>query len=223
MLLGGMAELAEKNDRVLSPAEIEEKSFRILEGLMEGFDAPAPVREVVMRVAHATTEAEWAKTFRFSPGAVESGAAALLRGAPVITDVEMVRAGIRRSALERTESPVLCFLNDPDVAEDAKRRGATRAAAAMRKALPLMDGAVVAIGNAPTALFEVCDLVKKGLCRPGLVVGVPVGFVGAAESHEELTTLDCPWITVPGPRGGSAAAAAVVNAIIRIAERERGK
>ncbi|MGI6783687.1 MAG: precorrin-8X methylmutase [Aminivibrio sp.] len=215
--------MTEKNDRFLTPAEIEAKSFRILEGLMEDFHAPAPVREVVMRVAHATTEVEWAKTFRFSPGAVESGVAALLRGAPVITDVEMVRAGIRRSALERTESPVLCFLNDPDVAGDAKRRGVTRAAAAMRKAQPLMDGAIVAIGNAPTALFEVCDLVKKGLCRPDLVVGVPVGFVGAAESHEELMTLDCPWITVPGPRGGSAPAAAAVNAIIRLAERERGE
>ncbi|MGI6253444.1 MAG: precorrin-8X methylmutase [Aminivibrio sp.] len=211
--------MTEKHDRFLSPAAIEEKSFRILEGLMSGFSAPPLIRETVMRVAHATTEVEWAKTFRFSPGAVESGAAALRRGAPIITDVEMVRVGIRRSAAERTGSPVLCFLNDPDVAEDARRGGATRARAAMRKALPLLDGAIVAIGNAPTALFEVCDLVIKGLCRPDLIVGVPIGFVGAAESHEELMTLDCPWITVPGPKGGSAAAAAVVNAIIRIAGR----
>jgi len=115
---------------------------------------------------------------------------------------------------------VLCLHNDTGVAEDAKRAAATMATAAMRKALPLLDGSIVAIGNAPTALFEVCDLVKKGLCRPALVVGIPVGFVGAAESHDETAALACPWITAPGPRGGSPVAAAIVNALIRLAEKE---
>lgn len=210
----------EKPDRFLSPGEIEKKSFRILEGLLGEYSGSPAEREVVLRIAHATTEVEWAKTFRFSPDAVVSGVEALRSGAPVITDVEMVRAGIRRSALERTGSPVLCFLNDADVAEDAKRAATTRARAAMRKALPLLDGSIVAIGNAPTALFEVCDLVKKGLCKPALVVGIPVGFVGAAESHDETVTLDCPWITAPGPKGGSPIAAAIVNALIRLAEKE---
>ena len=209
----------EKPDRFLSPKEIEKKSFSILEELMGHYGGAPFEREVVLRVAHATTEVEWAKTLRFSPGAVETALSALRRGAPVIADVEMVRAGIRASALERWGNPVLCFLNDPDVAEDARRGNTTRARAAMRKALPLMDGAIVAIGNAPTALFEVCDMVRKGLCRPDLVAGVPVGFVGAAESHHELTTLDIPWITVPGPKGGSPVAAAIVNAIIAIFAR----
>jgi len=207
----------EKPDRFLSPEEIEKKSFGILENLMGDYSGTASEREVVLRIAHATTDVEWAKTFLFSPGAVESGIEAIRRGAPIITDVEMVRAGIRRSAAERTGSAVLCFLNDADVAEDAKHRKTTRARAAMRKALPLLDGAVVAIGNAPTALFEVCDMVEKGLCIPALVAGIPVGFVGAAESHDELTTLDCPWITHAGPRGGSAAAAAIINAVTRLA------
>ena len=118
---------------------------------MGDYSGTAEEREVVLRIAHATTDVEWAKTFLFSPGAVESGIEAIRRGAPIITDVEMVRSGIRRSAAERTGSPVLCFLNDADVAEEAKRRHTTRARAAMRKALPLLDGAVVAIGNAPTA------------------------------------------------------------------------
>jgi precorrin-8X/cobalt-precorrin-8 methylmutase len=208
---------AAKHDRDLSPSEIEKKSFRILEELLGDFESPFGIREVIKRVAHATTDVEWAKTFRFSPGAVDSGIEAIRRGAPIVTDVEMVRAGIRRSALERSGSKVFCFLNDSDVAERAKAEGSTRARLALRKALPLLDGAVVAIGNAPTALFELCDLVRRGACRPALVVGVPIGFVGAAESHEELTGIDCPWITVPGPKGGSPAAAAVVNAIIRLA------
>ena len=220
-------EAVRKRDRDLSPSEIEEKSFRILEGLLGDFQAPAPEREVMKRVAHATTDVEWAKTFRFSPNAVQAGIEAVRRGAPVVTDVEMVSAGVRRSAAEARRfrnaqdgNETLCFLNDPDVAEEAKRSGTTRARLAMRKALPYLDGAIVAIGNAPTALFEVCDLIRRGECRPALVVGVPIGFVGAAESHDELASLDCEWITASGPKGGSPVAAAVVNAIIRLALKD---
>ena len=121
-----------KRDRDLSPSEIEEKSFRILEGLLGDFQAPAPEREVMKRVAHATTDVEWAKTFRFSPNAVQAGIEAAWRGAPVVTDVEMVSAGVRRSAAEARRfrnaqdgNETLCFLNDPDVAEEAKRNGTT--------------------------------------------------------------------------------------------------
>ena len=233
-------ETAQKHDRDLSPMEIEEKSFRILEGLLGDFEAPPAVREVIKRIAHATTDVEWAKTFRFSPGAVEAGIEAIRRSAPIVTDVEMVRAGIRGSASAPRDFPrcessdatsppetpasqngseVLCFLNDPDVVEAAKRSRTTRSRLAMRKALPRLDGAIIAIGNAPTALFEVCDLIRRGACHPALVVGVPIGFVGAAEAHEELASLDCDWITVSGPKGGSPVAAAAVNAIIRLAGR----
>lgn len=215
-----MDEHTEKNDRFLSPVEIERKSFRILEGLLGEFQASPAEREVVKRIAHATTDVEWAKTFLFSEGAVESGVAAIRQGAPIITDVEMVNVGIRRSALERTGNNVLCFLNDPEVAETAKRENTTRARIAMRRARLCLDGAIVAIGNAPTALFEVCDFVRRDLCRPALIVGVPIGFVGAEESHDELTALECPWITHTGPKGGSPVAAAIVNAIIRLAEKE---
>lgn len=215
-----MSDSRTSSDRYLSPMEIEKKSFRILESLLGDLPLPPGEREIIRRVAHATADVEWAKTLLFSPGAVEEGLRALRAGKPIVTDVEMVRVAIRRSALERTSSEVLCFLDDPDVPREAERRGTTRARTAMRKALPSLDGAIVAIGNAPTALFEVCDMVREGVCRPGLVVGLPIGFVGAAESHEELMTLSCPWITHRGPKGGSPAAAAAVNALIRLAGGE---
>ena len=210
-----------KCGRFLSPSEIEERSFSILEGLLGDFSPGTAEREVVKRIAHATTDVEWARGFLFSKGAAESGIEAILRGAPVVTDVEMVRAGIRRSALERMGGAVFCHLNDPDVIEAAKRENATRARIAMRKALSFLRGGIVAIGNAPTALFEVCHMVRSGKCLPSLVVGVPVGFVGAAESHDELSSLPCPWITCRGPRGGSPVAAAIVNALIAVAEKRR--
>ncbi len=220
-----------KSDRDLSPSEIEEKSFRILDGLMGDLPAHADVCRVIKRVAHATADVEWARTLRFSPRAVEAGVEAVVKGAPIITDVEMVRAGVRRSASDARGHlhsasgdavEVLCFLNDPEVVSEARRSGTTRARAAMRRALPLLDGAIVAIGNAPTALFEVCDLIRAGACRPALVVGLPIGFVGAAESHDELASLGCEWITAPGAKGGSAAAAAAVNAILRLACAKSG-
>ncbi len=215
-----------RGDRSLSPSEIEAKSFRILDGLLGDLALPGDAARVVRRVAHATADAEWARTLRFSPRAVVAGVEAIVHGAPIVVDVEMVRAGVRGSAARARPSlngaqdggnEVLCLLNDPDVAARARSEGTTRARMAMRKALPLLDGAIVAIGNAPTALFEICDLVRAGKCRPALVVGLPIGFVGAAESHDELMSLDCEWITAPGPKGGSPAAAAAVNALLRLA------
>ena len=212
-----MDERVSCSDRFLTPEEIERKSFRILEELLGDFAAPPNEREVVKRIAHATTDVEWAKTFFFSEGAVDAGVAGIRRGVSVVTDVEMVRTGIRTPS--SGGSRVFCFLNDPDVVERARGEKTTRARVAIRKALSLFGDATVAIGNAPTALFEVCDLVRSRACRPTLVVGVPIGFVGAAESHRELLSLDCPRITHEGPKGGSPAAAAIVNAIVRIAER----
>jgi precorrin-8X/cobalt-precorrin-8 methylmutase len=132
----------------------------------------------------------------------------------------MVRAGIRKDGLESMGGRVLTFLNDPEVAEMARNtENATRSQMAMRKALPRMEGAIVAIGNAPTALFEIIDRIKAKEASPALVIGMPIGFVGAAESHQELIELDYPSITAPGPKGGSPVAAAIVNALIKLALR----
>ncbi len=215
-----MDERARGGDRFLSPREIERKSFRLLEEMLGDFAATPHEREVVKRIAHATTDVAWAKGFFFSKDAVDAGMEAIRRGAPVVTDVEMVRTGIRASTAARSGSGVFCFLNDPDVVETARMENATRARVAMRKALSLHEGAIVAVGNAPTALFEACDCIRLRGYRPALVIGVPIGFVGAAESHDELLSLDCPRITHAGPKGGSPVAAAIVNAIIRLAERD---
>ncbi|HLB25747.1 MAG TPA: precorrin-8X methylmutase [Nitrospirota bacterium] len=200
------------------PREIEKKSFEIISALLEGKGLEGPERDVVMRVVHATADPEFADLMLFSGGAAKAGIEAVKSGCAVVTDVTMLKAGISRNRPGGREA--LCHIADPDVAEAAKKDGGTRAVAAMRKAAMLgeMDGAVVAIGNAPTALFELIRLIKDGKARPALVVGVPVGFVGASESKEGLAAMTgVPFITSRGRKGGSAVAAAIVNALIKLA------
>ena len=202
------------------PREIEKKSFEIISALLEGKGLEGPERDVVMRVVHATADPEFADLMLFSGGAAKAGIEAVKTGCAVVTDVTMLKAGISRNRPGGREA--LCHIADPDVAEAAKKDGGTRAVAAMRKAAMLgeMDGAVVAIGNAPTALFELIRLIKDGKARPALVVGVPVGFVGASESKEGLAAMTgVPFITSRGRKGGSAVAAAIVNALIKLAEK----
>lgn len=204
--------------RFMAPSDIEAKSFRILQEKMGPFQGTEEELAIVTRVAHATADVDFGKSLYIHPKAIESAIGALKAGKPVITDVEMVRAGIRKEGLSRLGGEVLTFLNDPDVAEMAKAtENATRSQMAMRKAVAHMDGAIVAIGNAPTALFEVIDRIKSKDVCPAVVIGMPIGFVGAAESHQELMDLDYPSITAPGPKGGSPVAAATVNALIKLA------
>ncbi|EFC91753.1 Precorrin-8X methylmutase CbiC/CobH [Dethiosulfovibrio peptidovorans DSM 11002] len=206
--------------RFMAPADIEAKSFRILQEKMGPFYGTKEELAIVTRVAHATADVDFGMSLYIHAGAIKSGLSALRSGAPVITDVEMVRAGIRKDGLESMGGRVLTFLNDPEVAEMARNtENATRSQMAMRKALPHMEGAIVAIGNAPTALFEIIDRIKAKEASPALVIGMPIGFVGAAESHQELIELDYPSITAPGPKGGSPVAAAIVNALIKLALR----
>ncbi len=199
----------------MKPHEIESKSFEIIRSRLGDYEAPEAVLDVVIRIAHTTGDVEFAKRCTVPEASVRAGVEALRAGGNVVTDVEMVRTGIRSAQVERLGGKVLCFLNDPQVAERARSRGTTRSAAAMVEAADHMEGGVVAIGNAPTALFALCDMVEAGTSRPALIVGVPVGFVGAAESKERLTGLDIPYITVLGERGGSPIAAAAVNALIK--------
>ncbi len=196
------------------------RSKEIILSRLGAFSGSPEELEVVVRVAHTVGDIEFGKSILFSKGAVAAGVAALRAGGSVVADVGMVMAGLRAKRLERLGGRSICLLDDPGTIENAQRDDTTRSAAAMRRALPLLGGSIVAVGNAPTALFELLALLRAGKARPALVVGTPVGFVGALESKEELWALadEVPRITNLSERGGSPVAAAIVNALIALAE-----
>lgn len=202
-------------DIVWDPREIEAQSMDIIEAFLAETDLAQMEKMVARRIIHTTGDPDIVKVLRFSPGAVEAGIKALQAGASVYTDVNMLRTGINSNKLGHDGGRVLCSIADPEVVKAAQEWGITRAAAAMRLYGTQLDKAVIAIGNAPTALFEVLNLVKKGICIPALIVGTPVGFVGAAESKEMLVAQDqIPYISVIGTRGGSPIAVSVINAML---------
>ncbi len=154
-------------------------------------------------------------------GAIDTAIRAIHGGANIIVDVQMVESGISKPLTGKFKTGIRCFVGDEDVASRAKAEGVTRSTIAMRKAIPYLAGSIVVVGNAPTALFEVLRLIRKEGVRPALVVGVPVGFVGAAESKELLSRQAIvPWITTRGPKGGSTVAVAIMNALLRIADAQ---
>lgn len=198
------------------PAAIYAESFAAIarEARIDRF--PASLRAVATRVVHASGMVEVADRLAFSPDAGEAGRAALLRGAPVLCDCEMVAAGVTRSRLPGA-SEVVVTLNAAEVPDLARSLGTTRSAAAVELWRGRVEGAVVVIGNAPTALFHLLERLDEGWPRPALILGFPVGFVGAAESKAELAAnpRGVPFVTLRGRRGGSAMAAAAVNALGR--------
>jgi len=200
----------------LNPKKIEEKSFEIIEGLLPPLKLSTKEKAVLKRVIHTTTDLEYAKMLLFHSKAVNAGVNAIKSGKNVICDVTMVEAGINKKLLANFGGKVICLINDPTVIKKAEKLKIARAIVAMQEAAKYMDGAIVAIGNAPTALFEVCDLVKKSKIKPALIIGVPVGFVGAAESKKELSALSLPFITNVGTKGGSPVAAAITNALLKL-------
>lgn len=205
--------------QTVAPQEIEDMSFRIIEEELGEHPFIPEQFAVVRRVIHATADFDLGRSLVFHPDAISAGIEAVRSGKIVVADVQMVQSGVSKPRIERFGGDVRVYISDPDVVEEAKRIGATRAIAAMRKAAREADGAIYAIGNAPTALLELIRMVKEGEARPGLIVGVPVGFVSAAESKEELAKLDIPFITNIGRKGGSPAAVAAVNAITILAEQ----
>jgi len=195
-------------------AAIERLSHAIIEGQLRGCPGmESKARHIVRRVVHATADISFARTLRIHPDAVERGQAALAAGAPVVCDVRMLQVGITK-----VRGPNLCAIDDEDVIAAARRQGSTRAAAAMEKLAPHFEGAIVAIGNAPTALWQVLEITRRGGPRPALVVGLPVGFVGARESKLALLSSDLCYITNTSARGGSPVAAAAVNALALLRE-----
>ncbi len=194
------------------PREIEAESFRRIEAQAGAHGLAPEVWAVVRRMIHTTADFDYLAIARVHPQAVAAGVEALRAGRTVVTDTRMLLAGIKKR-LEQLGADALCFIDDPQVAREAARRGITRAAAAMEQALPHLASGIAAIGNAPTALFRLLELIQKGAAPPALIVGLPVGFVGAAEAKEALLHQDIPYISAAGPKGGSAVAAAVINAL----------
>ena len=208
----------------LLPDEIDEKSLKMVEAsLPDSLDLTADERFVVCRIVRAEGDPEIAESIRFSPGAVGLGIAALRNGAPVLTDVRMVEVGISKALLADRGVVTHCLIDTPEVAIRAQRESTTRSVAAIRELAPLLDGAVLAIGNAPTALLALLDLLDEGASKPAVVLGMPVGFVACAESKEELERSGVPFITIRGRRGGSSAAAAAVNAMLILAGKQAGQ
>lgn len=172
---------------------------------------------VVKRVIHTTADFDYAENLCFTPDAAALGVTALRNGTPIVTDTNMAKAGISKPSLARLGGAVYCFMADTEVAERARQSGTTRAVASMELAAQRYPGAVLAVGNAPTALFKIVELMERGL-RPALVVGVPVGFVNVVEGKERLLeacrTYQVPAIVAMGRKGGSNVAAAVCNALL---------
>jgi precorrin-8X/cobalt-precorrin-8 methylmutase len=202
------------------PQEIEAESFRRIEAQVGDHAFSPEAWSVVRRMIHTTGDLGYLETVRVHPRAIAAGVAALKKGCLVGTDTRMLLAGISTGRLDRLGVEPFCLLDDPEVAQDAVRQGTTRAAAGLERALPRLAGGIVAIGNAPTALLRLLELLDAGAPPPALVVGLPVGFVNAGESKAALCRQNCPYITALGPKGGSAVAAAVVNALAIMALEE---
>lgn len=199
--------------KAVLPGDIERRSMEIIAAELDRMPDPA-VAPVVKRVIHTTADFEFADNLFFSPGVMEEAAKAIRLGAHIVTDTNMAWTGINKKSLARFGGEAHCFMADEDVAEAAARDGTTRAAAAMDKAASLPGPLIFAIGNAPTALARVCELAEAGKLAPALVIGAPVGFVNVVESKEMLLELPVPQIVARGRKGGSAVAAAIVNAIL---------
>ncbi|WIM95143.1 precorrin-8X methylmutase [Actinoplanes oblitus] len=198
-------------------AEIYRRSFATIRAEADLGGLPADVARVVVRMIHACGMVDLVRDVRFSPGVAIAARKALLDGAPILCDAEMVASGVTRSRLP-AGNDVVCMLRDPGVPEIAARIGNTRSAAALDLWGDRLGGAVVAVGNAPTALFRLLEMVAAGAPRPAAVIGIPVGFIGAAESKEALAESGLEYLIVRGRRGGSAMTAAAVNALASEAE-----
>lgn len=209
-------------DFIKEPMAIENRSMELIAPHLEGLNLDERATKVYSRLIHASGDVGYAPITRVHPEAIDRAIEALKSGAHIYTDVEMVRTGINKKKLASFGGEVHCLVADADVAVRAKELGITRSMVAMRQFGKALDGSIVAIGNAPTALFEVLRMVREERIRPACIVGIPVGFVGAAESKAELAENGIvPYITVEGTKGGSPIAAAAVNALMYLIDNTR--
>ncbi|MBQ6551730.1 MAG: nicotinate-nucleotide--dimethylbenzimidazole phosphoribosyltransferase [Lachnospiraceae bacterium] len=208
--------------RNLPPREIENESFAIIEEELKGRILPEDQAPVIKRVIHTTADFSFADTLWFSEDAVWLAKEAIRGGATVVTDTQMGLSGINKKTLERFGGQAVCYMSDPDVAEEAKKQGCTRARVSMDKAARLGENVIYAIGNAPTALIRLRELIDEGY-RPKLIIGVPVGFVNVVASKELIIESGVPCIVARGRKGGSNVAACIVNALLYAMDETRGE
>lgn len=200
-------------DYIKIPMDIEKKSFEIIGAEMGYHNFNERELQIIKRVIHTTADFEYKDLVYIREDAIYEALAILKKGTTIYTDTNMALSGINKKALEKLNSKVICYVNKEEVAEIAKERGITRSMAAVEKAVE--DGVEFFVfGNAPTALFRLKELIEEGKTNAKFIIGAPIGFVGAAESKEEIENLDIPMITVRGRKGGSSVAAAIVNALM---------
>ncbi|MDR1142325.1 MAG: precorrin-8X methylmutase [Planctomycetaceae bacterium] len=200
---------------ITNPVEIEKKSFEIIAGLLKDKQPLGKNAPIIQRVIHTTADFDYLENLVFSENVLEKTMTILKQGVNIVTDTQMVKAGINKRCLEQFKSSVHCFIDYDEVAKQAKINEITRSAAAMEFAVQNVANPILfAIGNAPTALIKLYEMIMQGHCKPCLIIGVPVGFVNVAESKELIMELDIPFIVSRGRKGGSNVAAAVMNAIL---------
>ena len=198
----------------VAPSKIEDKSMELIEKNLNGHEIPPEQKPIIKRVIHTTGDFDFLTSIIFHDKAVSAGLKAVEEKKIIFTDVTMVQAGINK----KLGHDVRCVLNDPEVMELASHEGITKASAGMKSLSHKLDGNIIAIGNAPTALIELVNMIKNNELKPALIVGIPVGFVNAKESKSYLTTIkDVPYITNRGQKGGSTVAVAIINALIKMA------
>lgn len=198
----------------IKPADIEKRSFEIITEELGDIKLNEMEEPIIKRVIHTSADFEYVNTLCFSENAVEVALEAIKNGADIVTDTQMAKAGINKATLKKSGSQVHCFMSDEDVAVKAKENGTTRAVISMEKACALEKSLIMAIGNAPTALIKLDELIKEGKIKPALVIGVPVGFVNVVESKEIIMKSGVPYIVARGRKGGSNVAAAICNALL---------
>lgn len=198
----------------IKPMDIEKRSFEIITEILGDRKLDPENELVIKRAIHTTADFDYADNLVFSEHAVARGIEALKNGCDIVTDTQMARSGINKTILGRLGGEVHCFMSDVDIAEQAKELGVTRAYVSMRKAAELNRPLIFAIGNAPTALIALKELMDEGKLRPELIIGVPVGFVNVVESKELIIASSAPYIVARGRKGGSNVAAAICNALL---------
>ena len=204
------------NIEFVLPSEIEKKSFEIITKELEAMGKVIPDEQapITMRVIHTSADFEYADTMCYSKNAVNTAKNLIKNGAHIVTDTNMAMAGINKKRLSVYGGQVHCFMSDEDVADEAKKRGVTRACVSMERAAALGENVIFVIGNAPTALISLYEMMEKGIYTPKFVVGVPVGFVNVVAAKELFLQSEVPYIINRGRKGGSNIAAAIVNALV---------
>ena len=203
----------------IEPRDIEAKSFELIEAELAS-DLDPVTKPIIKRCIHTTADFDYVTNMAFSENVVEKALAAIKDGAHIITDTNMVKAGINKRALAQFGGEVHCFIADEDVAQEARERGVTRAIVSMERAAAMDKKLIFAIGNAPTALIQLHEMIEAGKIKPELVIGVPVGFVNVVNSKNLIMSTDVPYIVAKGRKGGSNVAAAICNALIYMLTRE---